>query len=154
MKVVLGVTGGIAAFRACEVVLQLRKAGHEVRVVMTEGAKRFVTPLTFEALSANPVATDLWTSSIDARVEHISLAQWPDTLVIAPATADIIGKIAAGIADDMLTTVVMATPAETPILIAPAMNTKMWENPIVQRNVEFLRSLGKYRFVDPRVSLL
>src|SRR5437899_1794424 len=141
MKVLLGVTGGIAAFRACEVVLQLRKAGHEVRVVMTEGARQFVTPLTFEALSANPVATDLWTSSIDARVEHISLAQWPDTLVIAPATADVIGKIAAGIADDMLTTIVMATPPETPVVVAPAMNTKMWQNPIVQRNVEFLRRL-------------
>jgi phosphopantothenoylcysteine decarboxylase/phosphopantothenate--cysteine ligase len=154
MKILLGVTGGIAAFRACEVVLQLRKAGHEVRVVMTEGARRFVTPLTFEALSGNPVATDIWASSIDARVEHISLAQWPDTIVIAPATADIIGKIAGGIADDMLTTVVMATPPETPIVVAPAMNTKMWQNPIVQRNVEFLRGLGKYQFLETRVSLL
>ena len=154
MRVLLGVTGGIAAFRSCEVVLQLRKLDHEVRVIMTEGARQFVTPLTFEALSGNPVASDIWASSIDARVEHIALAQWPDVLVIAPATADIIGKIAAGLADDMLTTVVMATLPETPIVIAPAMNTKMWQNPIVQRNVEFLTGLGRYRFVDPRVSRL
>jgi phosphopantothenoylcysteine decarboxylase/phosphopantothenate--cysteine ligase len=154
MKILLGVTGGIAAFRACEVVLQLRKAGHEVRVVMTEGARQFVTPLTFEALSGGPVATDIWASSIDARVEHISLAQWPDTVLIAPATADVIGKIAGGLADDMLTTVVMATPPDTPVVIAPAMNTKMWQNPIVQRNVEFLRGLGKYRILETRVSLL
>src|SRR5688572_11467973 len=120
MKILLGVTGGIAAFRACEVVLQLRKTGHEVRVVMTEGARQFVTALTFEALSGNPVASDIWASSTDARVEHISLAQWPDIVLIAPATADVIGKIAAGIADDMLTTVVMATLPETPVLIAPA----------------------------------
>lgn len=154
MKIVLGVTGGIAAFRACDVVSQLRKAGHEVRVVMTEGAQRFVTALTFEALSGNPVADEIWASSTDARIEHISLAQWPDVLAIAPATANVIGKIANGIADDMLTTVVMATLPETPVVIAPAMNTKMWQNPIVQRNVEYLQSLGKYRFVDPRVSLL
>lgn len=153
MKVVLGVTGGIAAFRACDVVSQIRKGGHEVRVVMTEGAQQFVTALTFAALSGNPVATAVWEST-DARIEHISLAQWPDVLAIAPATANVIGKIANGIADDMLTTVVMASLAETPVVIAPAMNTKMWQNPIVQRNVTYLSSLGKYRFVDPRVSLL
>jgi phosphopantothenoylcysteine decarboxylase/phosphopantothenate--cysteine ligase len=154
MRIVLGVTGGIAAFRACDVVSQLRKAGHEVRVVMTEGARRFVTPLTFEALSGNPVAQEMWESSSDARIEHISLAQWPDVLAVAPATANVIGKIANGIADDMLTTVVMATLPETPIVIAPAMNTKMWQNPIMQRNVAYLKSLGRYHFVDPRVSLL
>lgn len=155
MKVLLGVTGGIAAFRACEIVLLLDRAGHEVRVVMTEGAQQFVTPLTFETLTRRPVATRLWELPAEHNVEHIELAQWPEVLAIAPATANVIGKIAHGIADDMLTTVVMASLPATPVVIAPAMNTKMWQNPIVQRNVELLRSLdGRYRFVPPRVSLL
>jgi phosphopantothenoylcysteine synthetase/decarboxylase len=152
MKVLLGVTGGIAAFRACDVVSLLRKAGHTVRVVMTDGAEQFITPLTLETLSGNPVATRMWGPS--AVVEHIELAQWPDVVLVAPATANFIGKVNAGIADDMLTTVVMATLPEMPVLIAPAMNTKMWQNPIVQRNVESLRALGRYRFVAPRESLL
>jgi phosphopantothenoylcysteine decarboxylase/phosphopantothenate--cysteine ligase len=155
MKVLLGVTGGIAAFRACDVVLLLDRAGHQVRVVMTEGAERFVTPLTFETLTRQAVATRLWGLPAQHNVEHIELAQWPDVLAVAPATANIIGKIAAGIADDMLTTVVMASLPTTPVVLAPAMNTKMWQNPIVQRNVEFLRSLnGRYRFVPPREALL
>jgi phosphopantothenoylcysteine decarboxylase / phosphopantothenate---cysteine ligase len=131
MKVLLGVTGGIAAFRACDVVLLLDRAGHEVRVVMTEGAMQFVTPLTFETLTRNAVATRLWEPPAQHNVEHIDLAQWPDVLAIAPATANVIGKIANGIADDMLTTVVMASLPTTPVVIAPAMNTKMWQNPIV-----------------------
>jgi phosphopantothenoylcysteine synthetase/decarboxylase len=155
MKVLLGVTGGIAAFRACEVALLLARAGHTVRVVMTEGAQQFITPLTFETLTRQPVATRLWAPPAQHNVEHIELAQWPDVVAVAPATANIIGKIAHGIADDMLTTVVMASLPATPVVIAPAMNTKMWENPIVQRNVDLLRSLdGRYRFVSPRESLL
>lgn len=155
MKVLLGVTGGIAAFRACDVVLLLDRAGHQVRVVMTEGATQFVTPLTFETLTRNAVATRLWEPPARHNVEHIELAQWPDVVAIAPATANVIGKIANGIADDMLTTIVMASLPTTPVVIAPAMNTKMWDNPIVQRNIQFLRSLdGRYRFVPPRESLL
>jgi phosphopantothenoylcysteine synthetase/decarboxylase len=154
MKILLGVTGGIAAFRACDVALLLDRAGHAVRVVMTEGAQQFVTALTFETLTRNAVATRLWEPPAAHNVEHIELAQWPDVLAIAPATANVIGKIANGIADDMLTTVVMASLPTTPVVIAPAMNTKMWQNPIVQRNVEYLRSLGRYRFVPPRESLL
>jgi phosphopantothenoylcysteine decarboxylase/phosphopantothenate--cysteine ligase len=155
MKVLLGVTGGIAAFRACDVVLLLDRAGHTVRVVMTEGATQFVTPLTFETLTRNAVATRLWEPPAQHNVEHIELAQWPDVIAIAPATANVIGKIANGIADEMLTTVVMASLPSTPVVVAPAMNTKMWQNPVVQRNVEFLRSLeGRYRFVPPRESLL
>ncbi|MBI3909611.1 MAG: phosphopantothenoylcysteine decarboxylase [Armatimonadetes bacterium] len=155
MKALLGVTGGIAAFRACELVLQLCRAGHEVRVVMTEGAQRFVTPLTFETLSRNPVAASLWDQPAHGAVEHIALAQWPDVIVVAPCTANVLGKIAHGIADDMLTTVVMASLPQTPVVLAPAMNTKMWQNPIVRRNVQILESLGgKYRLVAPRESLL
>jgi phosphopantothenoylcysteine synthetase/decarboxylase len=155
VKLLVGVTGGIAAFRACDVVLLLRRAGHEVRVVITEGAQQFVTPLTLETLSGNAVASRLWDLPTAHNVEHIELAQWPDRIVVAPATANFIGKVANGIADDMLTTVVMASLPETPVIIAPAMNTKMWQNPIVQRNVRFLESLGgKYRFVNPREALL
>src|SRR5262245_799462 len=154
MKVLLGVTGGIAAFRAADLVLLLRRAGHEVRVVMTEGAQQFITPLTLETLSGNAVATRLWEPPAAHNVEHIELAQWPDVVAIAPATANVIGKVANGIADDMLTTVVMASLPRTPVVIAPAMNTKMWLNPIVQRNVAFLTSLGRYRFIAPRESLL
>lgn len=155
MKVLLGITGGIAAFRAADVTLLLRRAGHEVRVVMTEGAQQFITPLTLETLSGNAVATRMWEPPAAHNVEHIELAQWPDLILVAPATANFIGKVASGIADDMLTTVVMASLPETPVWIAPAMNTKMWQNPIVQRNVAFLGSLGgKYRFIPPRESLL
>ncbi len=154
MKVLLGITGGIAAFRAADLTLALRRAGHEVRVVMTEGAQQFITPLTLETLSGHAVASRLWDLPAQHNVEHIELAQWPDVIVVAPATANFLGKVANGIADDMLTTVVMASLPETPVVIAPAMNTKMWQNPIVQRNVAFLRSLGRYSFIPPRESLL
>jgi phosphopantothenoylcysteine synthetase/decarboxylase len=122
---------------------------------MTEGAQQFVTALTMETLSGHAVATRLWEPPAAANVEHIELAQWPDVIAVAPATANLIGKVAAGIADDMLTTVVMASLPRTPVLIAPAMNTKMWQNPIVRRNCDFLETLGgKYRFIPPRESLL
>lgn len=154
MNVLLGVTGGIACYKACELVRLLVREEHAVRVVMTENAQRFVTALTFEALSNHPVATDLWAEGHQYYVEHIELAKWAHVAAIAPATANVIGKVAHGIADDLLTTVVMALPAEVPVVIAPAMNTQMWLNPIVQRNIEFLRSLGRYHIVLPRVAKL
>ncbi|NLC55558.1 MAG: phosphopantothenoylcysteine decarboxylase [Armatimonadetes bacterium] len=154
MNVMVGVTGGIAAYKACELVRLLRRDEHAVRVVMTANAQRFVTSLTFEALSNNPVATDMWAEGHQYYVEHIEIAKWADVAAIAPATANFIGKVANGIADDLLTTIVMALPAPTPVVIAPAMNTQMWLNPIVQRNIEYLRSLGKYQFVLPRVAKL
>ncbi|HHX41451.1 MAG TPA: phosphopantothenoylcysteine decarboxylase [Armatimonadetes bacterium] len=154
MNVLVGVTGGIACYKACELVRFFRREGHAVRVAMTANATRFVTALTFEALSNNPAADDLWTRGHQYNVEHIELAKWADIAVIAPATANVIGKVANGIADDLLTTVVMALPEETHVVIAPAMNTRMWQNPIVQRNVETLRALGKYHFVLPRVAEL
>lgn len=154
MNMLLGVTGGIAAYKACELVRLFRRDEHAVRVVMTANAQRFVTALTFETLSSHPVATDMWAAGHQHNVEHIELAKWAEVAVIAPATANFIGKVANGIADDLLTTVVMALPAATPVVIAPAMNTQMWLNPIVQRNIEALRSLEKYRFVLPRVAQL
>ena len=138
--VVLGVTGGIAAYKACEVLRLLQKQGMDVYVVMTKNACSFVAPLTFETLSGHPVAVDTFERPATWEVEHIALAKRADLFLIVPATANIIGKMACGIADDMLSTTVMATRA--PVMIAPAMNTGMWENPAVQQNITKLMSRG------------
>lgn len=139
-NIVIGVTGGIACYKAVEVVNQLKKNGNNVDVIMTRAAQEFVTPLTFQTMSGNPVVTDMFDKVDKWDVQHISLAKKADLLVIVPATANIIGKIASGIADDMLTTTVMA--ARCPKLIFPAMNTAMLENPIVQDNISKLRKYG------------
>lgn len=138
--VVLGVTGGIAVYKACELLRLLQKRGIDVFVVMTQNACRFVAPLTFETLSGHPVALDTFDRPQTWEVEHIALAKRADLFLIAPATANIMGKMACGIADDMLSTTVMATRA--PVLVAPAMNTGMWENAAVQQNVKTLRARG------------
>jgi phosphopantothenoylcysteine decarboxylase/phosphopantothenate--cysteine ligase len=150
-NVVLGVTGGIAAYKAVEIVSRLRKAGASVQVIMTRSATNFVTPLTFREISQNPVVTDMWSEPKQWNVEHIAIANWADLMLIAPATANIIGKIAGGIADDFLSTVVMATTA--PVVIAPAMNTNMYLNPIVQQNITKLTNLG-YHFIEPDSGML
>lgn len=150
-QIVVGVTGGIAAYKTCELVSRLVKQQAHVNVVMTEAATSFVNPHTFQALSRNAVITNLFQSIKYWEIEHISLAQKADLVIIAPATANVLGKIAGGIADDFLTTAVMATTA--PVLIAPAMNTKMYENPIVQNNIAKLKDFG-YRFIDPCDGLL
>lgn len=138
--VVLGVTGGIAVYKVCELLRLLQKRGIDVFVVMTQNACRFVAPLTFETLSGHPVAVDTFDRPQTWEVEHIALAKRADLFLIAPATANIMGKMACGIADDMLSTTVMATRA--PVLVAPAMNTGMWENAAVQQNVKTLRARG------------
>jgi phosphopantothenoylcysteine decarboxylase / phosphopantothenate---cysteine ligase len=143
---VLGVTGGIACYKAVELVRLLVKDGFVVQVIMTRGAMEFVMPLTFQTLSGMPVATETFNLTQESEIGHINLADSADLFVIAPATANVIGKIAAGIADDLLTTVLMATKA--PVLIAPAMNIHMYENPILQENVRKLRRLG-YHFIEP-----
>ena len=144
--VVLGVTGGIAVYKACELLRLLQKRGIDVFVVMTQNACRFVAPLTFETLSGHPVAVDTFDRPQTWEVEHIALAKRADLFLIAPATANIIGKMACGIADDMLSTTVMATRA--PVLVAPAMNTGMWESAAVQQNVKTLQARG-VQFVMP-----
>ncbi|MBO3444176.1 bifunctional phosphopantothenoylcysteine decarboxylase/phosphopantothenate--cysteine ligase CoaBC [Clostridium sp. CCUG 7971] len=144
--VVIGVSGGIAVYKALDVVSRLKKLGANVRVIMTKSATEFVTPLSFQSLSQNYVVYDMFEEPKTWDVEHISLAKSADVFLIAPATANVIGKMANGIADDMLTTTVMATKGK--ILIAPAMNTNMYENPIVQRNISILKELG-YEFVEP-----
>ncbi len=153
-KILLGVTGGIAAYRACDLARLFIKEGAAVKVVMTEAATRFVPPLTFQVLTCNDVHTGLFDPSDPGEVLHIALAKWADLVLIAPATANIIGSIASGIADDLLTTVVMALPAETPVAFAPAMNVEMWNNPIVQKNIEYLKGLGKYGFIEPAEGFL
>lgn len=144
--IVLGVTGGIAVYKAADLVSKLKKRGAKVEVIMTNAATEFVTPLTFQTMSENIVHTKMFNKLDRIDVEHISLAQKGDVMLIAPATADIIGKIANGIADDLLTTVVMASNKK--VIFAPAMNTKMYENPIVQENIEKLKKIG-YEFISP-----
>ena len=149
--VVVGVTGGIAAYKTCEVVSRLKKLHADVRVIMTKNATEFVSPLTFQSLSHNPVSVDTFANIQTWEIEHIALAQRADVFVIAPATANIIGKLACGIADDMLSTTVMATHA--PVLIAPAMNTAMLENAATQQNMQTLSERGM-RFIAPGTGML
>ncbi|MBK7141627.1 MAG: bifunctional phosphopantothenoylcysteine decarboxylase/phosphopantothenate--cysteine ligase CoaBC [bacterium] len=145
-KIIVGMTGGIACYKVPYLVRSLIKAGAEVRVIMTANATKFVTPMTLAATSRNPVYTDMWAERDEIATRHIELARWADLMVIAPATANFIGKTASGVSDDLLTTIVCATPA--PVIIAPAMNPGMWHNPITQRNVRALVELG-YQFIGP-----
>lgn len=139
-KIVLGVTGGIAVYKAVDLVSRLRKAGCEVRVVMTEHAQQFVTPLTFKEISGNAVATSMWNANQEFNVEHIALANWADAFLVAPATANILAKMACGIADDLLSTTLLA--AQAPIVVCPAMNTGMYQNPATQENIAKLQERG------------
>jgi phosphopantothenoylcysteine decarboxylase/phosphopantothenate--cysteine ligase len=150
-EIVLGVTGGIAAYKAAEVCRELIRRGAEVQVVMTPNATRFVTPLTFQALSSRPVVTDMFAPWQEPGIGHIQLADRAELVLVAPATANLIGKIASGLADDMLTTLIMATKA--PVLLAPAMNVNMYENMIVQENLKKLLRRG-YLLVEPAVGEL
>lgn len=149
--VVVGVCGGIAAYKVVDVVSKLKKLEADVHVIMTENAANFVTPLTFRSLSHNPVVTDMFDEPEHYDIKHISLAEKADLILIAPATANIIGKIANGIADDMLTTTVMATKVH--VLFAPSMNTNMYENPIVKENIDKLLKMGCH-FIEPDVGML
>lgn len=144
--IVLGVTGGIACYKACELTRLLKKEGANVHVIMTASAREFVTPLSFQALSINPVRTSLFDPGEESLIGHIELADKADLILIAPATANIIGKIANGLCDDLLTTVVCATKA--PVVLAPAMNVHMYENPFVQENLGKLKKHG-YKFIGP-----
>src|SRR5262245_59379135 len=144
--VVVGLTGGIACYKACEVVRLLVSAGAQVRVVMSRGAREFVTPLTLQTLSGHPVGTDTFSLTEESEIGHIRLADAADVVVVAPATANALAKLAAGIADDLLTTVLLATRA--PVVVAPAMNVHMWEHATVQENLARLVARG-VRVVGP-----
>lgn len=139
-KIVLGVTGGIAVYKAVDLVSRLRKQGCEVRVVMTEHAQQFITPLTFKEISGNQVAVSMWSGNQEFNVEHIALANWADAFVVAPATANILAKLTYGLADDLLSTTLLA--AQAPIIVCPAMNTVMYENAATQENLAKLVSRG------------
>ena len=143
-RIVLGVGGGIAAYKSAELVRRLRDQGAEVRVVMTRGGREFITPLTLQALSGNPVMLDLLDPEAEAAMGHIELARWADLVLIAPATADLMARLAQGIADDLLTTLVLATDA--PIALAPAMNQAMWRDPATQHNSQTLTDRGMHLF--------
>lgn len=154
-KILIGITGGIAAYKICSLINSLKKEGYEIKVIMTEAATKFVTPLTFQTFTNNPVYLDLFNVIDKTKVEHIDLADWCDVFVLAPATANSISKIALGIADNLLTTVIIALPTKTPVIIAPAMNVHMWENLIVQKNISELKKYkNKYIFVEPQEGML
>jgi phosphopantothenoylcysteine synthetase/decarboxylase len=152
-NLVLGVGGGIAAYKACDLISPLREAGFATRVAMTPAATRFVTPLTFASLTSHPVLVDDLGDGRDPdpTIPHIAWARWADLVAIVPATADLLGRIAGGLAGDSLTALLLALESTKPIVLAPAMNTQMWENPFVADNVAKLRRLGgeRIRIVEP-----
>lgn len=151
INIVIGITGGIAAYKAADIIGYYKNNGCNVDVIMTKNACEFISPLTLETLSGNKVITEMFDGPDYRDVRHISLAQKADLFIIVPATANIIGKVANGIADDMLSTTIMATKAI--VVFAPAMNTNMYENPIVQMNISILKKYG-YRFIQPDVGML
>lgn len=150
--IILGITGSIAAYKAADIANRLTKDGYSVHTIMTKAGTEFITPLTLQTLTKNKVYTDVFEPYVPAEVEHISLAQKADLFLVAPASADFIAKAAAGIADDMLTTVLLAV-RKIPILIAPAMNTAMYKNPITQRNIRTLTEYG-FEWIEPREARL
>ena len=152
-NILVGVTGGIAAFKSASIVSLLKKKGYNVKVVMTENATNIIGPLTLETLSKNRVYIDMWDKNPHYEVEHISLADWADIVLIAPATYNIIGKVANGIADDMLSTILSAVSLRKPVFFALAMNVNMYENPILNENINRLKTYG-YRFIDTNEGLL
>lgn len=145
-NIVIGITGGIACYKVCEIISYLVREGTNVDVIMTKNATEFITPLTIETLSKNKVVIDMFGKKEHVEVEHISLARKADLILVVPATANIIGKVANGIADDMLSTTIMATTGK--VVFAPAMNNEMYNNKIVQENIKKLKKYG-YEFIDP-----
>jgi len=153
-NIILGITGSVAAYKAAEITSLLIKRGISVHVIMTAAAQKFITPLTFQSLTKNKVYVDMFDENYCPDIRHISLAQKASVFCIAPASANIIGKLAAGIADDMLSTVCMAFPPQKPVIICPAMNTAMYENRIVQSNIHLLESIIGMKFIEPKESML
>lgn len=146
-KILLAVTGGIAAYKAALIVRQLTGAGAEVRCVMTASAEEFITPLTLEVLSGHPVVTELFRPGAESQIGHIELARWPDAIIVAPATANVIAKMHYGLADDLLTTILLATNA--PVLVCPAMNTQMFYHAATQENINALRTRASIHILEP-----
>ena len=145
MNILLGITGGIAAYKACEFCSLAQKKGHNVKVIMTSNAQKFIGPLTFEGLTGNKVLTD----TVENGMDHIHWPRWANLVVVAPLSANTLAKVAHGLCDDLLTTAICATPRETPILLCPAMNTHMWENPSTLRNRQLIEETQRYQVVSP-----
>jgi len=152
MNILLGISGSIAAYKAADIANSLTKEGHTVKTIMTRGGMAFITPLTIQTLTKQPVYTDVFSEDDPSVVQHISLAQWADVVLIAPASADVIAKLAAGLADDMLSSTMLAA-WKKPRIVCPAMNTDMYENPVTQRNLKTLEELG-FAFVEPKSDML
>ena len=144
VRVVLGITGGVAAYKSAELTRLLKKAGIDVQVVMTEAGTKFITPVTMQALSGNPVFIDAWDDRIDNNMAHIELSRSADAILVAPASADFLAKLANGFANDLLSTLVLARQPTCALLVAPAMNREMWENPATQRNIAQLIADGVF----------
>ncbi len=151
-NILLGVTGGVAAYKALDLASKLTAMGAKLKTVMTENACRLIGPKSFEAVTASAVYTDMWATTEDFKISHIALADWADIVVVAPATANIIGKAANGICDDLLSTMLCTCWNKTTLMV-PAMNTNMWENPIVQANIEKLRKIG-FQIIGPATGRL
>ncbi len=152
-KILLGITGGIAAYKAADLASKLTGAGAVVRTIMTECACKMITPVTLQAVTGQPVYTSMWTESEDFKIGHIQMSDWADCVVIAPATANIIGKVASGICDDLLSTTLCAC-WDKKVLLAPAMNSKMWANPIVQQNLAIVTEQLKFKTIGPEAGRL
>ena len=152
-RIILAVSGSISAYKAADLTSRLKKKGYDVHVIMTEAAQAFITPLTLQVLSKNPVHTDVMEEKLAERINHIDLGKEADLFVVAPASANTIAKLAYGLADNMLTATALALPSTTPKLIAPAMNTKMYENPLTKKNLNTLHDLG-YQEILPKSGLL
>lgn len=152
-RILLAISGSIAAYKAAELTSQLTKLGYDTHVMMTQGATAFITPLTLQVLSKNPVDLDAMEEKIPGRINHIDLGKETDLFILAPATANTIAKLAHGMADNMITTTALALPPHIPKLVAPAMNTKMYENPLTQRNLRILKEIG-YQEISPKSALL
>ncbi|MEW5758405.1 MAG: flavoprotein [Candidatus Omnitrophota bacterium] len=161
-NIIIGITASIAAYKACDLISVLKHKNYNVKGVLTPDACNFITPLTIQSLTQNPVYTDMFKPISEFNCQHIELSNWADLVVIAPATADIISKISYGFADNLLAALVLSLPKKTKVLIAPAMNTNMWENEIMQKNIASLKKIplpvrqagGKYIFIEPRISRL
>jgi phosphopantothenoylcysteine decarboxylase/phosphopantothenate--cysteine ligase len=153
-NILIGVTGGIAIYKTCELVRLFVKNGNPVKVVMTENSTKLISPITFRSLGRSAVYTDTFADADEGGIEHINLAQWADAFLIAPATANTIGKMARGIADNLLTTTAMALPESTPIFIAPAMNVNMWNNIFVRENMEKITARNNCHIIGPETGML
>ena len=153
-KILIGITGGIAIYKTCSLIRMFIKNGAEVKVVMTDSATKLISPIAFHSLSGNPVYVKIFEPIKKNAVDHINLTDWCDIFILAPVTANTIGKIANGIADNLLTTTIIALPKEKPVLIAPAMNTNMWENEFVKKNIETIKKTNNYYIVEPEIGLL